>query len=89
MRTKTPPTRSRLTPPEVAALLGVSVLKVRAWIEAGELRAVNGATVTTGRPRWLIDPAALAEFEASRSSRKPATSTTPRRRKPEGVTAYF
>jgi excisionase family DNA binding protein len=79
----------RMTTAEVAALLGVSVLKVRAWIEAGELRAVNGATRVGGRPRWLVDPAALAEFEAARASHKPAPTTTTRRRKPAGVTSYF
>jgi excisionase family DNA binding protein len=75
-----PPERSKLTPPEVARLWGVSPDKVLAWIAGGELRAVNAATRPGGRPRWLIDRADLAAFEAARAARPaaPAPSITAR-----------
>jgi hypothetical protein len=60
--------RSHLTPPQVAQRYGVSPEKVIAWIRAGELRAVNVATTLGGRPRWRIDPADLALFEARRAA---------------------
>jgi excisionase family DNA binding protein len=83
-----PPERDKLTPPEVARLWGVSPDKVLGWIRSGELRAVNGATSAKGRPRWLIDRADLAAFEAARSARP--TPPAPRRRKATaGVIEFF
>src|SRR5262249_33837745 len=40
--------------------------KVRGWIDRGELRAINTATALCGRPRWVIPPEALMEFEQRR-----------------------
>ena len=56
----------RLTPPEVAAILGVQPRKILHWIEAGELAAVNVATTKNGRPQWRITTSALEQFEQSR-----------------------
>lgn len=55
------------TPSELARRYGVSPDKVLAWIRAGELQAVNVATRRTGRPRYVILPEAISDFEASRS----------------------
>jgi excisionase family DNA binding protein len=81
-------TRSKLTPPEVARLWGVSPDKVLAWIRAGELRAVNAATTQHGRPRYLIDRADLAAFEQRRAA-TPAPAAGRRRRTPAQVIEFF
>lgn len=69
------------SPADVAAIYGVKVAKVLAWIGANELRAVNVATRRGGSPRWRISPEALAEFETARQSTPPAVkqSRQPRR----------
>jgi hypothetical protein len=54
------------TPPQVAKLLGVGVGKITAFIDRGELTAVN--TSLQERPRWKIEPAALRRFLDSRSN---------------------
>jgi excisionase family DNA binding protein len=51
---------------DVAQRLRVGPDKVRAWINCGELRAINTAGVLCGKPRWVISPDALAEFEKRR-----------------------
>ena len=82
--------KRKLTPPEVAARYGISPDKVVAWIRNGELRAVNGATKPTGRPRWLIDEADLIAFERKRSAQAAPTLAVPRRRRQtEGVISFF
>src|SRR5208282_6385077 len=64
-RRRRPAMTPRLTPPELARALRVDVHTVLAWIRDGQLRAVN---VGAGkrRPRWRIDPADVAVFEAAR-----------------------
>jgi hypothetical protein len=69
-----------LTPPTIARLLGVGVDKVAAFIDRGELIAIN-TSLTGGRPRWKIEPAAFRRFLESRSN-KPSQEVKPRRRKP-------
>jgi excisionase family DNA binding protein len=60
--------RTKLTPPELARRWGVSSDKVRAWIESGELRAINLATRPSGRPRYRIDLADVLAFEQRREA---------------------
>jgi excisionase family DNA binding protein len=60
--------RTKLTPPELAKQWGLSVDKILAWVHSGELRATNVATKLGGRPRFLIDLADVAAFEARRSA---------------------
>ena len=70
-----------LTVPEVARRYRVSEDKVRGWIRRGEQKAINTATVLCGRPRWVILPDALIQFERRRAAtpeRKP-TQRQPRR----------
>jgi hypothetical protein len=80
--------RRKLTPHDIAESYGCGVEKVLRWIHAGELRAINVATRRDGgKPRWLIDPADLAAFEASRAV-TPPVSAPRRRRAASDVTAY-
>jgi hypothetical protein len=61
--------------------------KVRRWIGRGELAAVNTASALCGRPRWVVSPEALAEFERRRAG-GPAPKPTRRRRRSAGVDYY-
>jgi len=65
--------RQKWTPPEIAKRFGVSRAKVLAWITSGELRAIDCSTRQGARKRWRIDAADLAEFEAARANRQPAS----------------
>jgi hypothetical protein len=51
---------------EVSRRYRVSPARVRAWIAAGDLGAVNVAAVLCGRPRLTVTPESLAAFEARR-----------------------
>jgi len=81
-------THPYLTPPAVARRFAVDPSKVLTWIRRGELRAVNVATHTGGRPRYRISPADLAVFEAARAA-GPQPKITRRRRKDAGVIQFF
>jgi transposase len=87
--TATATTRRMTTPPKLAARYGVDVHKVVKWIEAGELRAVNLATSTSGRPRWAIDEADILVFEQRRQAQPPTPTPRRRRRQPTGMIEYF
>jgi excisionase family DNA binding protein len=73
------------TPPQVAKLLGVGVEKVKAFIDRGELVAVN-LSMGSHRPRWRIAPEALQAFLKSRSNH-PKPAPKPKRRSPLPVPA--
>ena len=78
------------TPPQLAKRYGVSTDKIVRWILAGELSAMNLATVTTGRPRYKITQAAVEAFEARRAILSPPTR--PRRKRhslPAGFVRNF
>lgn len=89
--TKTLPKRRKFTPPEVAAQFGVATTKIVAWIASGELRAINGATKPSDRPRYLIDERDIEEFERRRAIVPVAAAPVRRRRRrsPGGVHEYF
>jgi excisionase family DNA binding protein len=76
-----------LTVGEVARRYRVSPDKVRAWIARGELRAVNTAAVLCGRPRWVIPPEAIPEFEQRRHGGAVAR-LRPRRRQRSEIDFY-
>ena len=78
-----------LSPPEIARSRGVDVHKVAAWILSGELKAVNLATATSGRPRWKVSPEALAAFEAARSAGPQPKVSRVRRRKTPEIVEFF
>jgi excisionase family DNA binding protein len=84
--TDTPP--RGYTPRELARLLRVSPDRVRAWIQSGELGAVNTATHRCGRPRWVILPSHLAAWE-ERHQAAPPPRPAPRRRRPPTVVDFY
>jgi hypothetical protein len=59
---------------------------VRTWIKRGELIAVNTRDVRCGRPRFVVTPEALAEFELGRQA---ATPPKPARRKKKSAAIDF
>jgi excisionase family DNA binding protein len=77
-----------MTPREVARLLRVSKDRVRAWIEAGELAAVNVSPTRCGRPRYVVLPEHLAAWERSRRV-SPPPRPAPRRRRQPTITDYY
>ena len=65
------------SPHQVAVRYGVGINKVLRWIREGEILAVNVAEkVDQERPRWRISVAAVADFEARRSSTTGHTQLT-------------
>jgi hypothetical protein len=76
-----------LTVADVARRYRVGPDKVRAWIDRGELKAVNTAAALCGRPRWVIPPEALATFEQRRAG-GPAPKPKRRRRRQEAIDYY-
>jgi hypothetical protein len=62
--------------------------KVRAWIKNGEISAINTADRRCGRPRYVVTPEALAEFERCRQAATP-NAPTPKRRKRTEETDYY
>jgi hypothetical protein len=59
-----------MTPPKIAAELGVSVNKVLHWITRGELPAVDISTDRATRPRWKVAVEDLAAFLESRRNKE-------------------
>ena len=73
--------KTKITPPEVAALWGISCEKVLNFIRSGELRAINAASPGRNqRPRYLIDVTDLADFERRRST-GPAPKQPPKQKR--------
>ncbi len=75
------------TPPELARFYRVDVHTVHDWIKTGQLRAVNVGTPGK-RPRWRIDPADVAAFEATRTA-QPQTRTPRRKKSASGWTFQY
>jgi excisionase family DNA binding protein len=69
------------TPNELARLLRVSPDRIRAWIKAGELGAIDTARHRCGRPRYVILPVHLEEFERRRRAATTPTKPAARRRR--------
>ena len=80
--------RTKRTPPELAKQWGVDPEKILTWIRSRELRAIDASTNRGGRPRYLIDMADIALFEASRAV-QPPTPTVRRRRVDPNVIQFF
>jgi excisionase family DNA binding protein len=81
-------TAAGFTVAEIARRYRVGEDKVRAWIARGELRAINTAGSLCGRPRYVILPEALAEFERGRQAGPPPKPPR-RQRKPRDCVDYF
>ena len=78
----TPTDLKYLTPPQIAARLGVAVKTVREWCSSGELRSCNLAARGRMRPRIKVSPTDLEIFLERRSA-GPQPNPTRRRRKKE------
>src|SRR6516225_3066673 len=75
-----------MTVREVARYLRVSPDKVRSWIKAGRIGAINTSEAKCAKPRFIILPRHLEEFERKQSAGpmpKPA-----RRRRRIGITDF-
>jgi excisionase family DNA binding protein len=75
------------TPNELAKVLRVSPDRIRAWIQAGELGAINTARHRCGRPRYVVLPDHVAEFTKRRKASTPPKPS--RRRKPSPIVDYY
>lgn len=64
---KTRRSKTKFTPPELAARWGIDTAKVHAWIRSGELGAIDASTRKGGRPRYLVDLIDITEFEQRRA----------------------
>ncbi len=83
--------RSKLTPPQLAKLWGVSADKIVSFIKSGELRAIDvSSNRGSVRPRYLIDRRDIEAFEASRAVVPPAAKPKRRRRRCDSaIKEYF
>jgi len=75
-----------LTPPMIAARLGVKPARVIGWIRRGELRGFNLSDGT--RPRYRISEADLEVFLQRRAA-GPVPKVTRRRRRDPMITEFF
>jgi hypothetical protein len=72
-----------LTVRETAKLLRVSPDKIRRFIAAGALGAINTSAVLCGRPRFIVLPVHLEAFTRARQAARPKPATRRRRRTPQ------
>ncbi len=75
-----------LTVREIARRFRVGQDKVRAWIKAGDLAAINTSATLCGKPRYVVTPDALFAFEQRRSVAPPKK---PKRRTPRSGNIDF
>lgn len=79
-----------LTVPELAQRYRCSQDKVRNWIRAGRLPAVNTSSVRCARPRFVVLPEHLAAFEKGIAADTPSAPKSPRRpKRPAGFIDFF
>jgi hypothetical protein len=74
---------------EVARRYRVGPDRVRGWIKSGEMRALNTGMTLCGRPRYVVTPEALAEWEQSREVQAPVPKAMPRRRRRSSEIDYY
>jgi transposase len=73
----------------IAEHCGVSERTVRAWIRAGDLKALNmSRTPSSRRPRYRVTQAALEAFEATRAAGVPAPRAKGRKQSGDVVRFY-
>ena len=83
-----PNSRSTMSPSDLARHWGIKIDKVLGWISSGQLKAVNVASSTSGKPRYRIDAEALAAFKASRTVAPPEPRRRRRSRPDEDIPQY-
>jgi len=76
-----------LTPREVGSLLRISPDRIRSMIQRGELGAIDTSTARCRKPRYVVLPHHLAEWERTRSAARPAPA--PRRRRQAETVDYY
>jgi len=76
---QTEQTSRGFTVEDLASRYRVSPDKIRAWIRANLLRAINTADIKCSKPRYVITPESLAEFERCRSAGSPPKQARKRR----------
>jgi excisionase family DNA binding protein len=76
-----------LTCRELARLLRVSRGRILAWIRTGELPALDVSPRGSARPRYIVTPHALAEWERSRRASQPAPP--PKRHRRAAVKDFY
>jgi hypothetical protein len=84
----TPASERGLTPAELARILRVSPDRVRGWIQAGELGAIDTARQRCRKPRYVVLPVHLDEFLRRRRAATLPPKTR-RRKKTSGFVDYF
>jgi transposase len=57
-----------MTVREVARMYRVGTDKVRTWIKSGRLGGINTASTSCSKPRYIVLPRHLEEFERQRSA---------------------
>ena len=78
-----------LTPPQLAAEMGIDVDKVYAFIRSGELRATNTAIKPGGKARYRISRADVEDFQRRRQNSPPPPPSPKRRKRDRDVTEYY
>jgi excisionase family DNA binding protein len=73
---------------ELARMLRVSPDRIREWIHSGQLRAINTAGSRCGKPRFVVLPHHLADFERARQVATPPPKPI-RRQKRKELTDYY
>lgn len=78
-----PETAAGFTVTDLARRFRVGEDKVRGWIKRGELHAINTSDTRCAKPRYVVTPEALAEFERGRHVIPPPKPTRRRKREEE------
>jgi excisionase family DNA binding protein len=69
-----------MTTAEVARYLRIGPDRVRSLIQSGQLRAINTSPHRCRRPRYVVLPHHLAEFERGRQAVTPPTPARQKKR---------
>jgi excisionase family DNA binding protein len=78
-----------MTPNELARYLRVSPDSVRSWIKSGRMKALNTASARCAKPRYVILPHHLAEWEQSHSAIEPELAPRARMRRRAEIKDFF
>ena len=77
------------SPPQLAARWKISPEKVIGWIRTGQLKAINLATDTNGRPRYRITAESVEAFENARCVQASPKPIRRKRRTTSDVIEFF
>ncbi len=77
------------TPPQLGKRARIAASKIIGWIECGELRGVNLASSTTGRPRYRIAESDWQDFLRRRSGSVVPAPKAPRAKRRHAAVKSF